>query len=168
MRLVAISCILIGLSIIGLSQGIDDLGTNTIYGPRFWPVAVSVVLIVLNIPAAVRPITPPHPPSDIDVRLPEDPINKLEWRLLLPAYSILFTYPFAVSFIGFPLASIVFYLSLMLALGQRNRLLILVVGICFPLLLSFFFTRVAYMPLPKGSGAFEDVTIWIYRAIGAY
>lgn len=168
MRLVAISCILTGISIIALSQGIDNLGTDTIYGPRFWPITASFFLIILNIPAAVRPTVTAFPSSDIDVRLPVAPANKIEWRSFLPAYAILFTYPFAVSSIGFPLASIAFYLALMLALGQRSHKLILLVGICFPLLLSFFFTRVAYMPLPKGSGMFEDITIWIFRAIGAY
>lgn len=168
MRISALSCVLIALAVIGLAQGIDDPSIDPVYGATFWPILLAAALLALNVPALLFSNDKPSGRHDPAAPTPLQDLAAINWRAFLVPCSLVILYPLAVTVVGFPLASILLYLSLMPTLGQRGLGVILVIGTAFPLLVAYFFTRVAYMPLPKGVGPFEYLTILLYRAIGAY
>ena len=168
MRIAALACVLIALAVIGLAQWIDDPSTDAIYGATFWPTMLAVALLALNVPALLFSDGRKAGSSDPRESTPLQELASINWRAFLVPCLLVLVYPLAVQGLGFPLASILLYILLMVTLGQRGLASIVIVGTVVPLLLAYFFTGIAYMPLPKGLGPFEDLSIQIYRAIGAF
>ncbi|MGE3626583.1 MAG: tripartite tricarboxylate transporter TctB family protein [Hyphomicrobiales bacterium] len=168
MRIAAIACVIIGLLVVALAQTISDPSGDAIYGAKFWPVALALALIALNLPAALLARSATAPAEGEAAPSAVRQLAGMDWRAFLLPSVLVATYPLAVTLVGFPLASIVLYVLLMFVLGQRGTFFVPAIGILFPLAMALFFTRVAYMPLPKGTGVFEELTIFLYRLIGAY
>ena len=67
--------------------------------------------------------------------------------------------------IGFPLANLLFLAAFMWLAGLRRPIPLLVTSTLGTVILLYLFVKVVYLPLPKGAGAMEDFTIFLYRLL---
>lgn len=118
--------------------------------PAFWP---RVVLIGLAIAGSIILFQGFFPGADTS-----EESEFQEFSLPFPvviaklviAITVLFSYYFAIDEIGIVLSSVITLLLLMLLGGERRGRMLLSVSILLPVLLFYFFTYVANVPLPLG------------------
>lgn len=67
--------------------------------------------------------------------------------------------------LGFPLTTLLFLLAFMRLAGTRRPVPLLVIAALGTVALLYVFVKVVYLPLPKGAGALEDLTIFVYRLL---
>lgn len=70
-----------------------------------------------------------------------------------------------ISVIGFPLACFVFFWLFMQLAGLKKVLNLFLISFLGTIGMIFTFVKIVYLPLPKGFGFFEDLTLLIYRAL---
>jgi putative tricarboxylic transport membrane protein len=151
-----------------LSYGFTDVARAGQLGPGFWP---RVVLVGLGLACAMhalmawhRGATPAAAPGataagEQDTRAAPSP-----GRLAL-AIAALLLYVLATPILGFLLTTVVFIAAFMRLAGARAPIAIAATAALGALSLVYLFVRVVYLPLPKGTGLFEDLTIALYRAL---
>lgn len=72
----------------------------------------------------------------------------------------------AMDKIGFLLSNFFFLLFFLFLTGLRRKLSLLMISAGGTLVLLYLFVKVVYLPLPKGMGFFEDITLFLYRLLG--
>jgi putative tricarboxylic transport membrane protein len=71
----------------------------------------------------------------------------------------------AVENIGFPIANFLFLLGFMRIAGLQRKLPLFLISFLGTVILLYLFVKVVYLPLPKGQWFFDDLTVFIYRAL---
>jgi putative tricarboxylic transport membrane protein len=71
----------------------------------------------------------------------------------------------AIGLIGFPLASVLFFLSFLYLAGLKKPLTLSLVSVLGTVGLIYVFVKIVYIPLPRGEWFFDDLTLLIYRAL---
>jgi hypothetical protein len=71
----------------------------------------------------------------------------------------------AISLVGFPIASVLFFASFLWLAGARKLRTLFLTSVLGTISLIYIFVKVVYLPLPKGEWFFEDITLLIYRAL---
>jgi putative tricarboxylic transport membrane protein len=87
---------------------------------------------------------------------------------LAAAVALIVLYVVATPWLGFPLATAAFIASFMTLAGARAAGGIAAVAVLGTVALLYLFIRVVYLPLPKGDGPFESLTVGLYRALGIF
>ena len=72
----------------------------------------------------------------------------------------------AMELIGFPLANLFFMLAYLWFTGERRPVPLVATSVLGTVGLLYLFVKVVYLPLPKGDWIFDEITIFIYRALG--
>jgi putative tricarboxylic transport membrane protein len=90
------------------------------------------------------------------------PISRVR---LAAAIALVLLYALATPAIGFALASVAFIAAFMTLAGARSPLVIAANALGGTVVLLYTFVRLVYLPLPKGGGAFETMTLALYRAL---
>ncbi len=85
-------------------------------------------------------------------------------RLILMIGIIILTV-FAIDFIGFAIANTLFMLVFLVLVGFRKPLNVILVSIISTVVMLYIFVKVVYLPLPRGYGIFEDISLFLYRAL---
>ena len=77
-------------------------------------------------------------------------------------------YIFALLYIGYPIATAAIMVYWLILSGWRQplRIAIASLGVTYGVLVVFI--KIAYLPLPKGAGIFNDATVGIYRTLGLF
>lgn len=128
-------------------------------GPEFWPRLVLVGLMgscalkVLEVVRAGQARTEravAQPPS-----LPK----------LAGGIALILGYTTLTPLLGFPLTTLLFLLAFMRLAGTSRLVPLLVVPVVGTVGLLYLFVKVVYLPLPKGAGVVEDVTVFLYRLL---
>jgi putative tricarboxylic transport membrane protein len=88
-------------------------------------------------------------------------------RLALAMAGIL-AYVIATPLLGFPLATAAFIVGFMVVAGARRAPAIGLTALLGTVGLLYAFVKLVYLPFPKGAGAFEDLTLALYRALGIF
>jgi hypothetical protein len=137
-------------------------------GPGFWPrvaaVGMAVALlarIYQTVRARHRPIVKISNPV-FDADADEAPFDYTRVAL---AMGLAVGYVFATMFLGYMIATAVF-LTVFIWLGGERRWFVPLVGIGGALVSTYVFVGVVYVALPTGVGAFDAVTVAIYRLLG--
>jgi putative tricarboxylic transport membrane protein len=71
----------------------------------------------------------------------------------------------AIGFLGFPAASVLFFWLFMRLAGERKGVRLALVSVLGTIALLYLFVKVVYIPLPRGEWLFDDLTLFIYRAL---
>lgn len=71
----------------------------------------------------------------------------------------------AIGLIGFPLASVLFFILFLYLAGLKKPLTLALVSVLGTVGLIYVFVKVVYIPLPRGQWLFDDLTLMIYRAL---
>jgi len=146
-----------------LAGGIDENPMPGQLGPAFWPKAL---LILLMISCGIKSLEVYKATLKEGAAAAKGEsasgVDTLKLSLMIVA---VLGVVFLMDMIGFVLANFFFLLLFMRIAGylQMPRL-ILISGLGTAVLL-YLFVKVVYLPLPKGQFFFDDLTIFIYRAL---
>jgi len=165
------------LTSIGLfagTRGLDDMARGDQLGPGFWPrlalaglavaCAVKVIAELRRRPGnrgAARPEATPGP-------APPEPDQAGPARRLAVAIALIMLYVLATPAIGYPLATAGFIVAFMRLGGGRSPWGLAASAVLGTVGLLYVFLKVVYLPLPKGAGPFEAMTVALYRALGIF
>jgi len=129
-------------------------------GADFWP---KMILIFLMIGCVIKfgEIISNRQLLDVkaDAR-PEMHNGKLTAMIVLLIVTV-----FSIDYIGFALANVCFMLIFLYLVGLRRLRTLLLISLIGTTALLYIFVKLVYLPLPRGMGFFEDITLFIYRAL---
>ena len=112
--------------------------------PDFWPRIISAVFALMGLLMLVKPGGAGEPAGE----------DSTAWRSRLPRLAIvlaaLFGFYYVIPHLGMVVPGMVFISALMRFAGERRYPLMLGISTATPLLLYFFFTQVANIPIPLG------------------
>ncbi len=159
--------LLLGVVFWTIAGGIDAPGLQPDQlTPWFWPRAMLLGLMVccaIRIFETVR--GRPEAP-----RRAEDPAvgEGQNSQILGVAIVAVLAYVFMTSAVGFPLATLLFLIGFSYLGGWDRAPSLLAVGVLGTLGALYLFVKVVYLPLPKGWGPFQALTIAVYRTLGIF
>lgn len=87
--------------------------------------------------------------------------------LALVGVAVILGYGFSIPYIGFALATFLF-IATWCVLGRIRPLTILLVSGIGTVVLLYMFVALAKMPLNRGTGVFNELSIALYQALGIY
>lgn len=158
-----------------LSRGLDEVAREGQLGPGFWP---RLVLAGLGLACLARVVevwrtsrrraggSAGRPPLT-ESAVPEHPAP-VERAKLATAIALIVLYVLAMPLLGFALATAAFIVGFLAVAGLRSPAAMAANAVVGTVGLLYVFVRLVYLPLPKGAGAVEDVTIALYRALGIF
>jgi hypothetical protein len=111
--------------------------------PRFFPYLVAVTIALLSSILIYKTLWP------VEGQIQPDTTRQLD-RSTIICVGIFMVYQQSISIIGFIPASFLALISLMVLYGFRNWLTIAIFSVALITVLSFFFEKVAQVPLPRG------------------
>ena len=164
------SCLLL-LATGGLDQGVP----GGRLGPAFWPRLVLACLAgtcLVRLRGALRgrsTTATAGPDTTVAVRdaivaAPDAP-GPISWARLGASVTLILVYVLATPVTGFPLATVGFVAGFMWVSGARSAAGIAAAAVLGTVGLLYLFVKAVYLPLPKGDGAFEAVTLALYRLL---
>ena len=154
--------VLAGILLLG-ARGLDDVAREGQLGPGFWPRLVLAGLglaCLLKALSEWRRATPRSAPG-----AGTEPAGEISRARLAAGIALVILYVLAASWIGFMLATTAFIAAFMVLAGARSPVTIATNAVVGTAVLLYTFVRLVYLPLPKGEGAFEMLTIAVYRAL---
>jgi len=129
-------------------------------GPAFWPKAILILLMVGCVIKAIEILLAGRKSktSGEEALLPPVNIPKL-----LGLIGVVLGAVALMNAIGFLLVNLLFLLLFMYLAGVRKKITLILCSGLGTVVLIYLFVRVVYLPLPKGSWFFRDITLAIYR-----
>ena len=145
------------------ARGLDEIAREGQLGPGFWPRLVLAGLGVACLLKALREWRRATPgPAPGAATESAAPISRTR---LAVGIALIVLYVLAAPWIGFMLATTAFIAAFMVLAGARAPVTIAANAVVGTAVLLYAFVRLVYLPLPKGEGAFETLTIAVYRAL---
>ena len=161
----AVAAPLVGLAIaLGLfvgARGLDAVAREGQLGPGFWPRLVLLGLGVACLLKAGGEWRGARRPPEAAATAPE----AVDARRLAAGVALIVLYVLVAPWAGFALTTPAFVAAFMFLAGARSPVSIGANAVLGTVLLLYAFVRLVYLPLPKGEGGFEVVTLLIYRAL---
>ena len=143
------------------TRGLDELAREGQLGPGFWPRLVLAGLALGCVAKLVDDWRRAHRPGGQERA-------DLSRATLIAAIALIVLYIVGAGSLGFPLATALFIAAFMWLCGARAPLPIAANAVVGTVALLYAFVRLVYLPLPKGDGPFEAVTLALYRALGIF
>jgi hypothetical protein len=142
------------------AAGLDAVAGPGQLGPGFWP---RLTLAGLGLACLVKLVQawradPARAGSDA-------PASLVAPRRLALAIAAVLGYVAVLPLAGFPLATAGFVVAFMALGGARSPMGIAASAVAGTVLLLYVFVKLVYLPLPKGDGLFETLTVALYRAL---
>lgn len=145
------------------SRGLDEVAREGQLGPGFWP---RLVLAGLGLACLLKALGDwrrgtPDPAAGAAM----EPASEISRARLAAGIALIVLYVLAAPWLGFMLATTAFIAAFMALAGARSPLAITANAVAGTAILLYAFVRVVYLPLPKGEGVFETLTLAVYRAL---
>jgi putative tricarboxylic transport membrane protein len=157
--------LVLALGLLATTRGLDDLAREGQLGPGFWP---RLTLVGLAAVCAARAWSAGRRAA-VPARRGAGPLAPpLLAGRLAAAIGLILLYVVGAPLIGFPLATAGFIAGFMVVAGARSAAGVTVAAIGGVVGLLYLFVKVVYLPLPKGAGPLEAVTLALYRALGIF
>jgi putative tricarboxylic transport membrane protein len=157
--------LLLALLLLGATRGLDDVAREGQLGPGFWP---RLVLGGLALTCAARLVLAWRTRAAREAAAGRDDAPPLAPTQLGGAIGLILLYVLVAPVAGFPLATAAFIAAFMAVAGARSPAAIAATAAAGTVGLLYVFVRIVYLPLPKGAGPFEDLTLALYRALGIF
>ena len=77
-------------------------------------------------------------------------------------------YGLGIAYMGFAFATCALLVYWLLISDVREPGTVIVIALAGPVVLLYLFVKVAYTPLPRGNGAFDTLTVGLYRVLGIF
>jgi putative tricarboxylic transport membrane protein len=149
------------------AQGLDGAAREGQLGPGFWP---RLVLGGLGLACLAHLVTARRRGGEplAPAPAPDAEPGPIDWRRLAAGILLVVAYVIGATWLGFAIATAAFIAAFMRLGGARSAAGIAATALLGTAALLYVFVRVVYLPLPKGSGPLEDVTVALYRALGIF
>ena len=143
---------------------LDGLAREGQLGPGFLP---RVALIGLGLACVAKVVEEWRRARLLGERAPgaSDPRPPLARAKLAASIAAVVGYVLLTPLAGFPLVTALFIAAFLLLCGMRSPRAIVANTVIGVLALLYLFVKVVYLPLPKGDGPFEAITLALYRAL---
>jgi hypothetical protein len=128
-------------------------------GPDFWPRLVLVGIVAGCLLKVVEVMRGREAPAEAAPALPISAPKLAGLIALIIGYAVL------APILGFPLTTFFFLIAFMRLGGTRRLVPALAIAGPGTIGLLYLFVKVVYLPLPKGAGVMEDLTIALYRLL---
>jgi putative tricarboxylic transport membrane protein len=129
-------------------------------GAQFWPKMILLFLMISCVIKFGEIVWNRHKLAQEAEARPEMDNVKLTLMIFLLVATV-----FAIDYIGFALANFLFMIAFLSLVGLRRIPSLLLVSGLGTIGMLYMFVKVVYLPLPKGIGAFEDISLFIYHAL---
>lgn len=170
-HLIAPTCFLIAALVLPLVM-IEDEGDlrGTGPGPAAWPGAMLALVAVCAALWLIQEIIAWRRGRPAPVEAPEPAAEGEEYIYSKAAIGLLLivAYGWLLPITGFALTTILFMGLWCLLGGVRNPLVVVPVSVVGTAALLWMFMGAALMPLPRGVGVFDRISIALLRALGIY
>lgn len=159
--------VLLSLVLLGYTRELDQVVHGRQLGPGFWPrltligLAAACLAKIVSVLVRDRAIRPPEAPTRGD---PEGGPG-ISRAKLAGAIALIVLYVLAAEPVGFALTTAGFIVAFMWLCGSRSPLAIAANTFVGTVGLLYLFVKAVYLPLPKGDGPFEAVTLALYRLL---
>jgi hypothetical protein len=142
------------------AAGLDAVAGPGQLGPGFWP---RLTLAGLGLACLVKllQVWRAHPASARS----DAPAAVVAPATLALAIAAVLGYVAVLPLVGFPLATAGFVVAFMALGGARSPAGIAASALAGTVALLYVFVKLVYLPLPKGDGPFEELTVALYRAL---
>lgn len=160
--------VLFSVVLFARTRGLDEIAQPGQLGPGFWP---RLVLLGLGVACLAKLVTDVRAARRTggapagDDRPERDGQPRISRSTLAAAVGLILLYVLLTPALGFPLASILFIAGFMWLAGARSVPGIAANAALGTVALLYLFVRFVYLPLPKGDGPFEALTLTLYRAL---
>jgi len=143
------------------TRGLDDVARGEQLGPGFWP---RLVLAGLGLACVAKLIENLRRPASIDGARASG-LDGVRHGALAVAVASIVLYVVLAPWLGFPLATAGFIAAFMLLAGSRSPVAVGIAAVAGTVVLLYVFVKLVYLPLPKGDGVFEALTLALYRGL---
>jgi len=150
--------LLLALVLFAASRGLDDVAREGTLGPGFWPRLVLGGLAL----ACLGKLAAAWRGRRSGEAAPLPPISR---GRLAAAVAVILLYVLAAPAVGFALATVAFIAAFMTLAGARSPVVIAINALGGTVVLLYTFVKLVYLPLPKGAGPFETLTLALYRTL---
>jgi putative tricarboxylic transport membrane protein len=141
------------------TRSLSDLAREGSLGPGFWPRLALVGLALACLAKAWEELR-----RDAGA-VPGDGPGAISTPKLLAGIALLVAYAALAPVLGFPLTTLAFIVAFMALAGLRAPAGLAASAVIGSVLLVYVFVKAVYLPLPKGDGPFEALTLALYRAL---
>jgi putative tricarboxylic transport membrane protein len=153
--------LLAALALYPATRSLDAVAREGGLGPGFWP---RLALLGLGLACASKAVeewrrSAAGPPAEREA---------LSVPTLVAGVALIVVYAALAPALGFPLATALFIAGFMALGGTRSPAGLGGAAVIGAMSLVYVFVRVVYLPLPKGDGPFEALTLALYRALRVY
>ena len=161
--------VIVAVALFIATRGLDDVARAEQLGPGFWPRVVLIGLglaCVAKLGENLRRATP----SD-HTAAPGDhaaPLSGVRRGTLALAIATVVLYVALAPWLGFALVTAAFVAAFMVLAGARSLAAVTAAAVVGTVGLLYVFVKLVYLPLPKGDGVFETVTLALYRGLGIF
>jgi len=133
-------------------------------GPGFWPQLLCAGIFVCALARVAQKLRARPVPAATKKDGEED---HFRWRRLALALALVVGYVLGTVYLGYILATTLFFVSFVWLGGQR-RWYVAPLGLAISLAFAFVFLKIVYVSLPSGVGIFDQLSVLIYQLIGVY
>jgi putative tricarboxylic transport membrane protein len=158
--LAPVAGIVAALALLGATGRLDQVAAPGQLGPAFWP---RLVLVGLALTCAARLVGTRRRTAAAETTADAPP--PMSWPVLGAAVALILLYCLGTPLLGFPVATLVFVVAFMRLSGARSPVTLAATGGLGTILLLYLFVKAVYLPLPKGAGPFEPLTLALYRLL---
>src|SRR5437867_845167 len=154
--------VIVAVALFAATRGLDDVARREQLGPGFWP---RLVLIGLGLACAAKVV------ENVRRTVPVDRADRLAGvrrGTLALAIATIVIYVALAPWLGFALVTVGFVAAFMVLAGARSLAAVGAGAVAGTVGLLYVFVKLVYLPLPKGDGVFETVTLALYRGLGIF
>jgi putative tricarboxylic transport membrane protein len=135
--------------------------------PDTWPKAMLLCLAVCAFVVLARELSRYFGARPTSAETPH-PESAYDNRRAAIGIALLIAYGIAVPFAGFALSTVVFLAVWLVCGGLRKPLTVALLSVIGTVSLLYVFAGLSKMPLDRGAGVFDGLTIALYRLLGIY
>jgi hypothetical protein len=149
----------VGLALLPATSALEGLAREGQLGPGFWPrIALAGFIVACGAKAAEEW----RRGRDRRGRVAAGP-PPMSAAKLVGGVGLIVAYVLLAPMLGFALATALFIAAFMALAGMRSPAAVAASAVLGTAGLLYLFVKVVYLPLPKGDGFFEPLTLALYR-----
>lgn len=132
-------------------------------GPAFWPKMSLILLLAGCLIKSAEVFKERHQKNALEEKASPPPsvdILRLVTMICLVILSVV-----GMDLLGFLLTNLLFLLFFLRLTGVKKKISLILTSFLGTFFLLYLFVKMVYLPLPRGQGIFNDLTIFIYRIL---
>jgi putative tricarboxylic transport membrane protein len=152
--------VIVAAALYPATRSLDDVAREGSLGPGFWP---RLALLGLALACTAKAVQEWRGAARHESD--RDPISV---TTLASGIALIVLYAALTPVLGFPLTTAAFIAAFMALAGLRSPAGLGASAVIGTVGLIYVFVKVVYLPLPKGDGPFEALTVALYRALRVF